>query len=109
MPAEHLTPIYSSRSDDPHLGEVVDRFVIGLAEQIDLLQDAEANGDLAQLAALTGGLIVEAEAAGFETLAHTARALQAACSGDEPKAARKQLLGLTEMAQRIRLGHKGAA
>jgi hypothetical protein len=109
MPAELLKPIYSSRSDDPDLGEAVDRFVIGLAERIDLLQDAEADGDLAQLAGLASGLIVEADAAGFEALARTARALEAACSDDEPKAARKQLLGLTEIAQRIRLGHKGSA
>ena len=108
MPAELLKPIYSSRSDDPSVGEAVDRFVIGLAERIDLLQDAEADGDLAQLAVLASGLIVEADAIGFEAFARTARALEAACSDDEPEAARKQLLGLTEIAQRIRLGHKGA-
>jgi hypothetical protein len=108
MSAEPLKPIYSSRSEDSSAGDAVDRFVIRLAERIDALQDAEADGDLARLAALTGELIVEADAAGFEAFASTAAALEAACFGDEAKAARERLLDLTEIAQRIRLGHKGA-
>lgn len=109
MPAERLKPIYSSRSDDPSVDEVVDRFVVGLAERIDMLQDAEADGDLAQLAALAGELTRAADAAGFEALTSIAKALEAACSDDEPQSARKRLLGLTEIAQRVRLGYKGAA
>ena len=109
MSAEHLKPIYSSRSEDASVDEVVDRFVIRLAERIDALQDAEADGDFAQLAALTGELIVDAAAAGFEAFASTAEALESACGGDEAKAAHERLLDLTEIAQRIRLGHKGSA
>ena len=109
MPAERLKPIYSSRSDDPSVDEVVDRFVVGLAERIDMLQDAEADGDLAQLAALARGLIAAANEAGFEALAGIAKALEAACCDDEPQSARERLLGLTEIAQRIRLGYRGAA
>ncbi len=109
MPGEQLKPIYSSRSEDASVDDAVDRFVICLAERIDTLQDAEADGDLAQLAALTGELIVEADTAGFGAFASTAEALEAACFGDEAKAAHERLLDLTEIAQRIRLGHKGVA
>ena len=108
MPAEHLKPIYSSRTEDPSVDGDVDRFVVHLAERIDLLQDAEADGNLAQLAARTSGLIAAAGAAGFEALAVATKALKAACTEDEAKAARERLIELTEIAQRIRLGHKGA-
>jgi len=109
MPEEPLKPIYSSHSEDSSDGDVVDRFVIRLAERIDGLQDAEADDDLAQLAALTRKLVAEAEQAGFGALVSFAKTLEAACLSDDGKAARERLLGLTEIAQRIRLGHKGAA
>ncbi len=109
MPVEPLKPIYSSRSDDPSGGDAVDRFVIRLAERIDALQDAEADGDLAQLTALANELRVEADAAGFEALVSFAKTLESACLGDDAEAARELLLDLTEIAQRIRLGHRGAA
>jgi HPt (histidine-containing phosphotransfer) domain-containing protein len=109
MSAELLKPIYSSRCDDPAAGDAVDRFVVGLAERIDLLQDAEVDGDFARLAELAEGLVVEADSSGFGALAGVAQALESACRGDDPKAAREKLLELTEIAQRIRLGHKGAA
>jgi len=109
MPQEHLKPIYSSRSEDASAGAAVDRFVIRLAERIDALQDAEADGDLAQLAALAGELIAEAAAAGFEAFASTGEALGAACGDGDAEDARERLLELTQIAQRIRLGHKGAA
>jgi len=109
MAGELLKPIYSSRSDDPSAGEAVERFVVALAERIDLLQDAEADGDIGQLMALIGGLVVEADAAGFDAFARVARALDAACSDDDPKLTRENLLELTEIAQRIRLGYKGSA
>jgi len=109
MAGEPLKPIYSSRRDDPSAGETVDRFVVDLAERIDLLQDAEAAGDVGQLMALIGGLTVAADAAGFDVFAAVARAIDAACSKDDPKLVRDKLLELTEIAQRIRLGHKGSA
>ena len=109
MSSEPLKPIYSSHSEDPSDDDVIDRFVIRLAERIDALQDAEAGGDLAQLATLTSELVAEAERAGFEALVRFAKALEAACLGDDGKAARERLLHLTQIAQRIRLGHRGAA
>jgi HPt (histidine-containing phosphotransfer) domain-containing protein len=109
MPPDVLKPIYSSHSEDSSDDDVVDRFVIRLAERIDVLQDAEADGDLAQLAALANELMLEADEAGFEALVSFAKSLEAACLGDDAEAARERLLDLTEIAQRIRLGHRGAA
>ena len=109
MPAENLKPIYSSRSDDPSGGAAVDRFVVRLAEQIDALQDAEADGDLVHLADLAGELVVEAGEAGFDALVAFGETLEAACLGGDTEAARERVLDLTEIAQRIRLGHRGAA
>ena len=108
MVVEPLKPIFSSRAEDTSCGEAVDALVVGLAEQIDMLQDAEADGDLAQTADLAGALVLAADATGFEALAGAARALAAACAADDAKAALERLLQLTEIAQRVRLGHKGA-
>jgi HPt (histidine-containing phosphotransfer) domain-containing protein len=108
MSEESRKPIYSSRIDDPSDSDTIDRFVIRLAERIDVLQDAEADGDLAHLEALAGELLVEAREAGFEALVAFAETLEGACVGGDSEAARERLLELTEIAQRIRLGHRGA-
>jgi HPt (histidine-containing phosphotransfer) domain-containing protein len=107
MPAELLKPIYSSHSDDPSISTDVDRFVIGLAERIDRLQDAEATGEISQLTSLAGELIAAAEAAGFGALASVAASLEADCADGDSKDARERLLELTQIAQRVRLGYKG--
>jgi HPt (histidine-containing phosphotransfer) domain-containing protein len=109
MSALDMKPIYSSHSDDPTVGEAVDRFVIGLAECIDQLQDAEVDGDLCGLASLAAGLRAEADAAGYAALAGVSEALEVACIDENSEAAREKLIELTEIAQRVRLGHKGAA
>jgi hypothetical protein len=108
MSAERLKPIYSSRSDDPPGGDSVDRFVLHLAERIDVLQDAEIDGDLAQLATLARDLAIEAADTGFEALVALAETLESACLEGDAACARERLLDLTTIAQRIRLGHKGA-
>jgi len=109
VPNETLKPIYSSLGDDPAAGETVDAFVIGLAERIDTLQDAEAGGDLGQIAELTSRLIADAATAGFADFEKVGRQLEAACFEKDGKAARQCLIDLTELSQRIRLGHRGAA
>jgi len=109
MSAERLKPIYSSRSEDSRDGDAIDRFVIHLGERIDELQDAEAEGDLTLLAALASELMAEADAAGYDSFVSYAKELEAACLGEDAEAAREQLLDLTEITQRIRLGHRGAS
>jgi hypothetical protein len=109
MASDPPKPIYSTRIDDPEASEALDRFVIGLAERIDVLQDAEASGDFRQLAALAGQLSCDAEATGFGSLTSAAQALESACFEGDPKLARESTLDITEIARRIRLGHKGSA
>jgi hypothetical protein len=105
---EPICPIFSSRADDPALGEAIDAFVIGLAERIDHLQDAETEADLARLAAFTLVLAADAETLGYEALARVAQALEAAAREEKADEAHANLVKLTEIAYRIRLGHRGA-
>ncbi len=101
-------PIYSSRADDPAFIDTIDAFVIGLAERIDHLQDADRQGDLKQLADLAVALSTDSAAAGFEPLARAARGVEAICAEEDEEATHRALVELTGVAQRIRLGHPGA-
>ena len=102
-------PVYSSRADDPALSESIDTFAIELAERIDHLQDAQRSGDLKELASLASSLVTDAESVGFDSLAKRAVVLEAACKGGVGGEAYDALLELTEIARRVRLGHRGAA
>ncbi len=101
-------PIYSSRAEDPDLIERIEAFVIELAERVDELQDAEFKGDSAQLRGFAGSLANEADAIGFGSLAASARAVEGCAETDDPDEVREVLLDLTEIAKRIRMGHRGA-
>ena len=105
---EKIRPIFSSRADDPALAEAIDAFVIGLAERIDDLQDADGEVDLSRLAALARDLAADAEPAGYEPLARVARPVEAAARDEKPDEAHENLVKLTEIAYRIRMGHRGA-
>jgi hypothetical protein len=101
-------PIFSSRADDPEVSELIDEFMVGLAEQVDGLQDAEVKEDLAELGALTGDLAVKAESLGFGVLAAAAGDLQSCCHSGQLQEARDALVEITNIAKRIRMGHRGA-
>jgi hypothetical protein len=101
-------PIYSSLVDDPACAEVIDEFVVAVAERVDHLQDADSKGDLAELGRLAGQLVLDARTAGYEALADIAAAVEAACFGTASKPAHEGVVALTEIARRIRLGHRGA-
>ena len=105
---ERIRPIFSSRADDPGLSEAIDAFAIGLAERIDRLQDADGETDLSGLAALAGDLAAEAEPLGYEPLARVARVVEAAARDEKAEEAHENLVKLTEIAYRIRMGHRGA-
>lgn len=105
---EPIRPIFSSRADDPVLGEAIDAFVIGLAERTDHLQDAETETDLARLAAFAHRLAADAEALGYEALAGLAQLVEAAAREEKADEAHVNLVKLTEIAYRIRMGHRGA-
>ena len=94
--------------DDPAFGEAVDEFVVAVAERVDHLQDADSKGDLGELRRLAGQLVVDARGAGFDLVADVATAVESACLDRAHKPAHDGVVALTELAQRVRLGHRGA-
>jgi len=109
MPDAKDAPILSRLADDPSVGDAIDAFVINLAECVDALQDCEMRGALSELSESAGALGAEAAEVGFDTLAGAAHSIREACGRDAAADARKAVEELTEMARRIRLGHRGAA
>src|SRR5262245_21185381 len=101
-------PIHSALVEDPSQTAAIEAFVIALAERIDELQDCEAQGTLPQLAERAAALAADALRIGYKPLAEWAEAVQRASLERNEKDARKALLELTEVAYRVRLGHRGA-
>lgn len=102
-------PIVSTRSEDPDFDERIDRFVVGLGERIDSLQDAESAGDRSALQRLAEGFREESEALGYPSLAEAASRLAVAAGDEALEALRKSVVDLTELTQRVRRGHRSAA
>ena len=102
-------PIFSSYAADPDLEERIDAFVIQMGERIDLLQDIEMDGDLEQLRELSDRFASESHELGYEPLAQAAERIVASCLEQSPEAARKSLVDLTELSQRVRRGHSSSA
>ena len=102
-------PIYSIREDEPELEEPINEFVIGLAERIDSLQDLHSLADFARLAELCQELAEEAERLGYPMLANVARQALQACEDRKTDASEEALLEMTDLTQRIRQAHRGAA
>ena len=107
--AKQPLPIFSSREDVPELQDDIDRFVIGLAEYIDSLQDAENDADLDQVERLCVNLAMRSSQLGYQLLAETAEQISDACREGKIEFVSEALLELTRLAQRVRLGHRGAA
>ena len=100
--------ILSSLHDDPACAEIIDDFVIGVSERVDHRQDADSKGDLRELGVLAAQLAVDARKVGFESLADLAAAVERACAADAAKPGHDGVVAITEVARRIRLGHRGA-
>ena len=101
-------PIHSALGEDPSLAAAIEGFVVGLAERVDELQDCEAQGALGRLAERAADLAAEAMRAGYGPLAEWAEAVRRSSLERNAQDARKALLELTEVAYRVRLGHRGA-
>lgn len=102
-------PLVSTRADDPELEERLDAFVVGLGERVDALQDAEAAGNHALLARLARDLANVAEELGYPPMGEVAMRVAAAGREGSPEATHKAVFELTELAQRIRRGHRSSA
>lgn len=108
--SQHKTPpIFSTCEDDPSQGEAIDRFVIALAEEVDRLQDAELEGDFAQLSDLVTRLGERAQALGYLPMAQIAATVARACQEEKLDDARAAMTELTDVSGRIRRGHRGSA
>ena len=107
-PPDRLTPIYSVHTEDPAKTEVIDEFVIQLAERIDHLQDAESEGDMARLVELAESLTRDAEKVGYADFTRVAQTALNAAQDGKAAEAHEALVELTDLSHRIRLGHRGA-
>ena len=101
-------PIHSALDDDPAHADAIDRFVFGLAEQIDGLQDQEAHGDLRALAERAAQLAEAARETGYPPLVRSADEVARAGRQGNAELAYKALVELTDVARRVRQGHRGA-
>ena len=108
MSTEPRKPIYSNRAEELELRDAIDEFVVGLAERVDQLQDAEFNSDWPSLHTQANRLIEEAKHVGFDPLSSSAEAVAEACASANSEVIRGFLYDLTEVATRIRKGHRGA-
>ncbi len=102
-------PILSSRSDEPEAAEAIETFVVTLAERVDDLQDVEFKGDLEELASKARRLGTTALELGFDLLAASSSDLERCCRVESVDEVRETLIDLTEIAKRIRMGHRGSA
>jgi hypothetical protein len=102
-------PILSTRAEDPDFDDRIDRFVVGLGERIDAFQDAVSAGERHVLARLSSALEQDADAVGYPPLAEAARRVALACAETAEEALRKSVEDLTEVAGRVRRGHRSAA
>jgi hypothetical protein len=101
-------PILSSRSAEPEVAEQIEGFIVGLAERVDDLQDAEFKGDLKELSSMARTLGTSALELGFDLLAASASELERCCLSDSVEQVRETLIDLTEIAKQVRMGHRGA-
>ncbi|SRR6056297_1732666 len=106
---EQKPPIRSTQEDIAELAEDIDRFVIGLAERIDEIQDAELARAATRVAELARQLATESDRLGYPDMALSAKSVAMAAEDDALAELQETIIELTELAQRIRRGHRGAA
>jgi hypothetical protein len=104
-----VPPLYSALEDDPGQHEAIDRFVVELGQHVDQLQDLEALNRLPELGSLARELAERAGRTGYALLADAARQAAEAAAEGKREATHDALVELTELARRVRLGHRGAA
>jgi hypothetical protein len=100
--------ILSSRPDAIDIAEEIEAFIVSLAERVDALQDAEFKGDLEDLVRQANDLGALADELGFEPLAASAWELKRCSLPNSAEQIRETLIDLTEIAKRVRMGHRGA-
>ncbi len=106
---EEKPPIRSTQEDVSELAEDIDRFVIALAERIDAIQDAELVTHCSEVATLARQLGIDADRLGYPSMAQCSKGVAIAAEDTKTDALQDAIVELTDIAQRIRRGHRGAA
>jgi hypothetical protein len=108
-------PILSAMAGEPEVRERLEAFVLALGERVDQLQDLESQRDWKGLEGEVRRLGEESLALGFEPLSEAAEVVQRTCVLAQERhpsradaSVREALLALTDVARRVRLGHRGA-
>lgn len=109
MTAETIQPLYSAFEGDLEMQDDLARFVVGLAEDIDRIQDAEHTGLLSDVTNRARRLAQRAQHFGYGILSELANQVATAGEDDKPEAVQEHLRALTHVACRVRRGHRGAA
>jgi hypothetical protein len=109
MMSDRKLPIRSNFEDVLELSEAIDRFVIGLAARVDDIQDAELGEKTGEVTALARLLALDAERYGYPDMVWSADRVAVAAENLQIEDLQETVVDLTEIAQRIRLGHRGAA
>ena len=102
-------PIHSALAGDPDVDERIETFVVGLGEAVDQCQDLEAQADYAGLGQRARQLAADARELGYEPLAECVERMSVACGEANPEAVYKAVADLTDVAQRVRRGHRTCA
>jgi len=100
-------PIRALLFDDESLVRL-DGFVVALGESIDAIQDSEHAGQLEETAKRAADLAREAASLGLPPLATAALRVVASCRGTDAARAHADIVELTDVVRRVRLGHRGA-
>ena len=106
---ERKPPIRSTQEDVAELAEDLDRFVIGLAERVDAIQDAEMAKSWSDVAELARTLANDADRLGYPVMAMSSKSVAMAAEDAKMDTLQDAIIDLTDLAQRIRRGHRGAA
>ena len=99
-------PIRSLLFDDESLARL-DGFVVGLGECIDAIQDSEHSGHFEEAAKRASELARDALGFGLPPLAIAAEQVVASCGGTDRARIHADIVALTDVVRRVRLGHRG--
>jgi hypothetical protein len=100
-------PIRTLLFDDDSLARL-DGFVAGLGESIDAIQDSEHSGQIEEVAKRAAELARDASSFGLPPLAIAAEQVVASCHGTDPARTHAEIVALTDVVRRVRLGHRAA-
>lgn len=106
---ERKPPIRSTQEDIAELADEIDRFVIRLSERIDEIQDADLADCIGEVSSLSRLLATDAARLGYPEMAQAAKSVAAAAEDEKTEMMRDSIFELTDVVQRVRRGHRGAA